>query len=231
MSMRIGIIAEGHADVAIVKAVLKAVTGIDTTEMNAIRPNETTDETDNSQLAFSNWELVMRSCQDELLLDAFFNTLEEEALLVVHIDTAERGNKGYDVTEPQRTGHPDWQEYSQEVRRNVKAKLDGLLPEQHRGRVSYAIAIEETDAWLIPLYESPCRRDTATHVNPKEDLRTLIGAMKKKSKYIDTGRNNLNYHNLGKDLTKGLKAARNLNQSLHLFCIDVEEKMKELTSL
>ena len=225
--MRIGIIAEGRADIAVVKAVLKAVTGIDMSEIYAIRPTETTDETDNAEMQFSNWQLVMKSCQDEALLDAFFNTLDEDVLLVLHIDTAERGNEGYDVTKPQRTGHPDWKEYSLQVRANVKAKMEYLVPEQYREHVSYAIAIEETDAWLIPLYENPCRKDTATHVRPKEELRRLIGAIKKNSKYIDTEHNNLNYVSLGKELTKQLKAARKMNESLNLFCVDVEEKMVE----
>ena len=44
--MRIGIIAEGHADIAVVKAAVKAITGIDGSDMYAIRPKEVLDETD-----------------------------------------------------------------------------------------------------------------------------------------------------------------------------------------
>lgn len=35
--MRIGFIAEGHADIAVIKAVVKAITGIDGSDMYAIR--------------------------------------------------------------------------------------------------------------------------------------------------------------------------------------------------
>ena len=151
--MRIGIIAEGHADIAVIKAVVKAIIGIDGSDMYAIRPKEILDETDGEELKFSNWELVLQSCNNEQLLVPFFEGIDDEAILVVHIDTAERGEKNYDVLEPQRTGHPNWKEYSRELRNNVKIKIEALIPERHRDKVAYAIAIEETDAWLIPLYD------------------------------------------------------------------------------
>lgn len=207
---------------AVVKGVLKALTGIEMSDIQSIRPTETIDETDKAELQFSNWGLVLNSCQDETLLDSFFEMLEDEALLVVHIDTAERGEVGFGVLDPHRTGHPDWKEYSQQVRANVKTKMESLVPERFRNKVAYAIAVEETDAWLIPLFESQQRRDSASHFNAKEKLRTVIGALKKKSKYVDTSHNNLNYVNLGSELCKGLKTARKGNESLNLFCLEVE---------
>lgn len=220
--MRIGIIAEGRADIAVIKAVVKAITGIDGSDMYAIRPKEILDETDGEELKFSNWELVLQSCNNEQLLVPFFEGIDDEVILVVHIDTAERGEKNYDVLEPQRTGHPNWKEYSRELRNNVKIKIETLIPERHRDKVAYAIAIEETDAWLIPLYDAAKRSDSASNINAKEKLRTLIGAIKKNAKYIDTTHDNLNYSNLGKDLIKGIKIARKGNESLNLFCMDIE---------
>lgn len=220
--MRIGIIAEGRADIAVIKAVVKAITGIDGSDMYAIRPKEILDETDGEELKFSNWELVLQACNNEQLLVPFFEGIDDEAILVVHIDTAERGEKNYDVLEPQRTGHPNWKEYSRELRNNVKKKIEALIPERHRDKVAYAIAIEETDAWLIPLYDVAKRSDSASNINAKEKLRNLIGEIKKRTKYIDTTHDNLNYSNLGKDLIKGIKIAREGNESLNLFCMDIE---------
>lgn len=221
--MRIGIIAEGYADIAVIKAVVKAITGIDGSDMYAIRPKEILDETDGEDLKFSNWELVLQSCNNEQLLASFFEVIDDEAILIVHIDTAERGERNYDVNEPQRTGHPNWKKYSLELRNNVKKKIEALIPECYRAKVAYAIAIEETDAWLIPLYDVAKRNDSASNINAKEKLRTLIGGIKKNSKYIDTTHNNLNYSNLGKDLTKGIKKARKGNESLNLFCMEIDE--------
>ena len=98
--MRLGIIAEGNADVAVIKAVLKALKGIDGSDVVQLRPREQYDETDLNELSFSNWNLVLQSCGDERLLQPFFDGLTEDALLVVQIDTAERGEAGYDIAEP-----------------------------------------------------------------------------------------------------------------------------------
>ena len=226
--MRIGIIAEGFADIIVVKSVLKALIGIEMSEMQSIRPIEAFDETDLAELNFSNWQLVFESCKDENLISAFFDSLDGEALLVVHIDTAERGEVGYDISEPQRTGHPDWKEYSRVLRNNVRQKLEVLLPERYRKKVIYAIAIEETDAWLIPLFDNTQNRDTASHVMAKETLRATISGLKKKSKYIDTKHNNLDYANMGAEFRKGLKTARRRNESLNLFCVEVKNLISKL---
>lgn len=60
--MRLGIIAEGNADVAVIKAVLKALKGIDGSDVVQLRPREQYDETDLNELSFSNWNLVLQSC-------------------------------------------------------------------------------------------------------------------------------------------------------------------------
>ena len=84
--MRLGIIAEGNADVAVIKAVLKALKGIDGSDVVQLRPREQYDETDLNELSFSNWNLVLQSCGDERLLQPFFDGLTEDALLVVLLE-------------------------------------------------------------------------------------------------------------------------------------------------
>lgn len=224
--MRIGIIAEGFADVKVIKAIVrKLVSTIDS--FHQIRPQEQFDETDLQELNFSNWQLVLESCKDEQLLSGFFDELEGEALIVVHIDTAERGEEGFDVNEPIRSKNMDFALYSEQLREQVRMKIEEIIPEQYRQRIAYAIAIEETDAWLIPLFENT-KHDTASHVSAKETLSRLIGKDKKlKNKYIDTNKNNLDYQKLGKELSKELKKARSHNKSLDLFCLDIEKTVTE----
>ncbi len=108
--MRLGIIAEGKADIAVIKAVLKALKGIDGSDVVQLRPSEQFDETDLNEMNFSNWNLVLKSCEDISLLQSFFDVLADDALLVVQIDTAERGEAGYDINEPLRTKDTDWKE-------------------------------------------------------------------------------------------------------------------------
>lgn len=222
--MRIGVIAEGFADVNVVKAILKKIAGVDGSDVRILRPQEQLDDTDLNELNFSNWQLVFDSCKDEDKLCTFFEDIEGEALLIVHVDTAERGMKGYDVQEPQRTSITDYAAYSEQVRAQVVHKLETLLPSKYHHYVAYAIAVEETDAWLIPLFENSTK-DTASHVIAKETLSVLIGKDKKRQReYVDTSRKSLNYKRISKLLMKNLAACRARNKSLDLFCLEVEDK-------
>lgn len=223
--MRIGVIAEGFADVTIIKAILKKIAGIDGSEVRMIRPQEQLDETDLNELNFSSWQLVFDSCKDENILSAFFDEIESEALLIVHVDTAERGLKGYDISDPQRSGAVDFAAYSEQVRIQVAQKLEELLPSRFCQHIAYAIAVEETDAWLIPLFENSST-DSASHVRAKETLSKLIGKDKKRQKeYVDTSKKSLDYKRLGKLLVKNLSKCRERSKSLDLFCMDVECKI------
>ncbi len=225
LNMRIGVIAEGFADVSVIKAILKKIAGVDGSEVRMLCPQEQMDETDLSEMNFSSWQLVFESCKDEDKLSAFFDGIEGEALLIVHVDTAERGLKGYDIPEPYRTGAIDYAIYSEQVRTRVIQKLEVLLPSKYRRNIAYAIAIEETDAWLIPLFEDNAM-DSASHVKAKETLSKLIGKDKKRQReYVSTSKKALDYKRLGKLFSKNLSACRKRNRSLDLFCIEIETKM------
>lgn len=224
--MRIGVIAEGHADIAVIRAVLKALKGIDGSDIVAIRPSELYDETDLHAMNFSNWNLVLQSCGDEALLRSFFDGLDEEALLIVQIDTAERAEAGYDIMSPLRGKETEWRSYSRQVYDAVKEKMMSMIPERYHEKMIYAIAIEETDAWLIPLFDRTSQ-DTAQYANPKEHLRKLVGKMDKgrRMKYINTAKKNLDYVAIAKSMRKELDKCREKNFSLNLFCIVIERLM------
>lgn len=220
--MRIGIIAEGFADGNVIKAIVKKVLGSDNVDFKMLRPKEMYDETDLHEMNFSNWNLVFDSCKNENLWGTFFEEIEGEAIIVVHVDTAERGMAGYDINDPQRTKGVVYAEYAELLRANVIRKIEDFIAEPYRGRVAYAIAVEETDAWLIPLFENR-KGDTSSHAQAKEKLSALIGVDKKNvTKYVDTDHGSLNYVNLGKELAKDLKKCRKRSRSLDLFCIDLE---------
>jgi len=221
--MRFGIIAEGYNDQKVICAVLKKILGIDSCDVQKIRPIEQFDETDNQAMQFSSWQLVLETCKDEEKLKAYFEAFEEDAVAIVHIDTAERNEPGFEVTDPLRSGHPDWVEYSMAVRANVRSKIEQLIPEMYRERFAYAIAVEETDAWLIPLFDTQGKGDTANAADPKRKFESLIGALKQKdrNKYLSDG---VNYANVSKLLAqkKNLEACRKRNKSLDDFCNELE---------
>ncbi len=221
--MRIGIIAEGFADANVIKAIVKRILRCDGSDIRVLRPEEAFDATDLKAMNFSNWGLVFETCRNEEFMGSFLDGLEGDALVIVHVDTAERGEKGYDVQGPVRTGQIDAAAYTTMLRANVKRKIDALVAEPYRDRIAYAIAIEETDAWLIPLFENR-KIDSALYANLKERLQTLIGTDKKRKKaFVDASRGALDYAKLGKELSKSLSDCRRKNKSLDLFCLEVAQ--------
>lgn len=221
--MKIGIIAEGPDDIVIVANVIKKLKGIDTSDIVPLLPADSYDETDIDHLKFSNWELVLNAAEDGLLMNQFFNLWEDvDPVVVFHIDTAERGMKNYDIPDPTRTKGTDYKVYSAELRDNVRAKFENMIPVAFRDKIAYAIAIEETEAWLIPVFENN-KNDSASHAKPKEHLEKIINSSgKQKSKYTDTEKKRLDAVKLGKLLSKNLKQCRLKNTSLNLFCNEIE---------
>lgn len=217
--MRYGIIAEGHSDISVIKSIVKALIGIDGSEIVCIRPEEQYDECDLSEMSFSNWGLVLASCADEQLLKTFFDELEDDALLIVQIDTAERGEVGYDISTPVRSGSMDWKQYATDIRKKTKKKISELIPDVYREKVAYAIAIEETDAWLIPLFDRSSD-ETAQYFSPKEKLQKLIGKLSKKERqrYVNTQKKSVNYIQVSGLLRKELSSCRKHCISLDMFC-------------
>ncbi len=228
--MKIGIIAEGHSDRIIIQCLLKLLRGIDSSQIQPIRPVDSNDETTlHEAMKFSNWTIVLEECSNAETFENFFDVVDEERYLVVQIDTAECTDAGYDVTRPERSGKVDWQLYSIQLRDAVVSKLQSLIPEKYHDKMLYAVCIEETDAWLIPIWDK-VKQDTAQSARPKEKLAHIISGLNKKEKYIDTEKKNLNYEAIGKELRgkKAFPACKAGNKSLQLFCDSVETQIPDL---
>jgi hypothetical protein len=164
--MRIGIIAEGRGDLAVITNILKGWLGIEFEFIQFLRPEYALDETDRYEMSkaqHSNWELVKQECTEGPLLDDFLNSpIDEERRVVIHIDTAEAELPGYGVSRP-----PSGRGYAAELHKRVSTKLDAWLKGRGTGRIRYAIAVEETEAWLLTLYLD---KETSTSRNPKNAL-------------------------------------------------------------
>ena len=221
--MDVRIIAEGPADRDVIRAVVRKLTGVESENVITILPSDTVDETDRFSGNFSNWQLVLENIADESFWDKAMATVtEDKYIFAIHIDTAERGEVGYDVNQPLRTGATDWKQYAAELRDAVVQKMMAIIPTQYHEHIAYAIAIEETDAWILPLFEN-VKQDTASHAQPKERLRDLIGVDKKLQKqFVNTEKKDLDYARLGKVVAHDLKICRKKCYSLDAFCNDVE---------
>jgi hypothetical protein len=218
--MRIGIIAEGRGDLAVIANILKGRLGLDLEHVQFLRPEYASDETDlheQSEERFSNWGHVKRECIDYARIDEFLNSpLDEERLVVIHIYTAEAELVGYDVVRPSETG----QEYSIELRRRVAAKLDEWIAGRDDGRLRYAIAVEETDAWVLTIHAT---KETSAYRDPK---RALERELNRPNRLSDKERKRLfqlqiyqRYDRLSQEFRKPstLQKCATRNQSLRLF--------------
>jgi hypothetical protein len=182
--VKVGIIAEGPADIAVVMNILYGKLGVERKDVIPIRPKLTLDETDLAakrgggykkpeEEEFSNWEIVLEECCKRTDLANFLDSvIDEERLLVVQIDTAEAELKGFDVARPDRRAA----DYVESMRARVVSKLEGLLGEEVSAKSRFAVAVEETDAWLLALYD-PGDKDTGLIRDPKKKLAYLQGTL------------------------------------------------------
>ena len=180
--MVFGIIAEGKGDVAVVEHVLWSITG-DEDEIRVLRPEELADETDlqgqyQAMTAdeFSSWTLVKKDCVEREKFQPLLeeNPLEEERKIIIPLDTAECELEGYDVIRPTRERGQEKQ-YCTTLRQAVIDQINTWLENNYTNKLLYAICIEETEAWLLPLYE---QKDSSTRTDPKRHLTRILDKKK-----------------------------------------------------
>jgi len=169
--MRVGLIAEGRGDHAVLRNVLKGWLDVDPSDVQFLVPAYAHDQTDLHTMdpaQRSNWLRVRDACKGAEGIREFLTLhADDDPIVVVHIDTAEAAEKGFDVVRPDR-GAPD---FAETLRARVLACLDAWLPAEVVPRVRHAIAVEETDAWVLALHVD---KDTATLPRPKEALDRLL---------------------------------------------------------
>lgn len=181
--MRIGIVAEGPGDIAVLRNILKGKCGLDAADTEPLRPKLARDETDLASEkvkrgyqsptaeSYSNWTIVLDECKQRAAIEDFLdNQLDEERLVVVHIDTAEAHLPGYDILRPERKTS----DYCTKLRSLVVDKLTVLLGAELAVKVRFAIAIEETEAWLLTIHDKQNTKDTSHYVDPKKRLHYLL---------------------------------------------------------
>jgi len=222
--MIVGIYAEGRGDLAVISNILKGILGIDRSDMSYRVPEFELDQTDLSTMSaeqYSSWTVVKKVCEEKALIDTFFdNPIEQESFIVIQIDTAERYLDGYGVKEPVKTKDIDLKEYSRQLRTSVVEKINTWHDNLDPDKVAYAIAVEETDAWVLTIYDDG-KVDTSKYSNPKKELNELLGRkLSKKEKGILSAKAFEKYDWLSSPLkkNKALKVSMAKNESLKLFC-------------
>ena len=215
--MRIGIISEGHADRAVITNILKGLVGIDSSDIEPLRPIDKFDETDkanNDPLIFGGWSSVKAECETRRIIDEFLS-IEGQDFVVIHIDTAEAGH--YGITSPSKSSGT----YCEELRVLVVLQIDKWLNKEMDEVILHAVAIEEIDAWILPIYD---KHNSANSATPKEKLSRILGRLE-----LDSTSDYDNYLLLSKPLskTKDIKKGDFLkyNCSLKAFYDEVKSKV------
>ncbi len=218
--MFIGIIAEGRSDVAVLENILKGKLSVDISQdIRHLQPEFEFDETDLHTMPpekFSNWALVRDACRQRSKFRDFFS-LEEERFIVIHIDTAEAEVKGYDVHRPDKSNNPD---YSRLMRQSVIEKIKGWMNNEFEDRLLFAIAIEETEAWVLTIFWNG-KKDTCEINDPKSELNRILNKkFKSKEKKILKEREYVKFSELSKKFGKKKELEKYVlnNESLRLFC-------------
>jgi hypothetical protein len=231
--VKVGLVAEGPADIAVLRNVLKGALGLDRRDVIALRPELSEDETDRagargpkwqqSETEYSNWELVLRECERRTLISDFVeNQLAEDRFVVVQIDTAEVELPAFGVVRPPDRKAPD---YVETLRERVVVRLRELLGEELWPRMRCAVAVEETDAWVLTLHDA-ADPDTCAHRDPKKRLERELGKGRKRSA---TGSAYVRYDELSHDFRKPkrLSEAARRNRSLLLFLVSLDDLADE----
>lgn len=216
--MRVGLVAEGRGDLAVLVNILKGKLGLDLEDVQFLRPEYTLDETDlyeQAERERGGWVRVKNECVERVRIDEFLaNAIDDEALVVIQIDTAEAHEKGFDVARPDRKDAA----YAATLRQRVVERIDAWLGGQLTGRVRHAVAVEEIDAWILTIHAT---KDTARHGDPKRELEKVLD-----KKLSDKDRKRLSQLKTYKrydELSRPLRRLRDLdkvaerNLSLRLF--------------
>lgn len=220
--MRIGVISEGPADRAVITNILTGLTGIDISDIEPLRPKDKRDETDKAisdPLVFGGWGAVKEECETRKQIDEFL-AIEGQDFIVIHLDTAEADQ--YGITRPNKNDST----YCLELRERVISQINTWFNEDLSDQILYAIAIEETDAWILTIYE---KKDSLKAAKPKERLSTVLGRSR-----IKSTSNYENYLILSKPFSKFKDIQKgkflDYNCSLNAFYQEVYEKIVSVSN-
>lgn len=149
-----GLIAEGVTDHVVLENILIGYFNDFDLVVRQLQPlRDATDELK----GFGNWYNVFEYCKSSVFKDAFI----QNDYFVIQIDTDCAHEKHYDVP-------PVHGESTEQFIERVIAKFEGLFRdsfgdefyESHKERILFAIAVDEIECWLLPLYYNDNNRSS-----------------------------------------------------------------------
>jgi len=180
----IGLVCEGKTDQILLERILSTWTQNPNLRINRLHPK--TDES-------GGWSKVLKYCESEDFKDVF----TQNDFIVIQIDTDFMS--GDSVGEKYRIDLKDLT--GKETVNAFRVKIVELIGEEFYGeysnRIIFAIAINEIECWLLPVYFSD--KKAAKNVNCIDTLNTVL--LQKEGFYIDA-KDDVYYRKLAKNFRK-----------------------------
>lgn len=215
----IGLICEGVSEVNMISYIIRRYLG--DVDVNTIQPKIINDKQDN----FGGWLQVLDYCND----DQFKHIFETNDYIVIQIDTDACTQKNYDINQYDENNQKVSDDilYSRVVNR-LKKNLSTELLQQYSDRIIFAVCINETECWLLPLFytNEPKKRCATTNcvyilnqklqqqnISPIPDkdknspqapksYRTILKMLKKKKDIADIAQYNYGFKKFVEQLDK-----------------------------
>ena len=206
MELKIGLITEGITDQIVIEKILLAWTNDNDLFITPLQPKENES---------GNWDKVFKYCESEDFKGAFTSQFAYN-FVVIQIDTdfmqREKVSEKYKI---------DLQNLTvTEIVEKFKAKFIELMGEDfyaiYQQQIIFAIAVQEIECWLLPIYFDIQPQKAAKTVNCIETLNTILP--QKEGFYLHA--KELNYY---RKMTKHFRNRKNIekfclkNESFNLF--------------
>ncbi|GEM_PF-854144 len=226
----ISIIAEGAEDIGVLRSILQAF-GFDGSEIIAIRPGLSFDATDKyaDNQSIGTFQGVKNACMGKAGKRPDFErafSVFDMNFMVIQLDTAEIENHDFEFKKPLKVNNEN---YSDELRNRVIAKINEWLDQNYEGKLFYAVTIEELESWCLTIFETENteflnnvkhRWDSYLIRNNLTYSRLNLNPIKDKTRYFETITKTYKFHKL-----KKLKEFAEKNQSFKFFVQSLETKL------
>ena len=145
----IGLICEGVSEVNMISYIIRRYLG--DVDVNTIQPEIVNGKQD----SFGGWRQVLNYCNE----DKFEQIFATNDFIVIQIDTDTCCEKGYDVDiyDDNHNRISDSTLFARVVDR-LKLNLSDIFLQKYNDRIIFAVCINETECWLLPLYYNDDRR-------------------------------------------------------------------------
>lgn len=179
--MKIGIIAEGTTDQAVLKNIFKGLK-YDSSDLTYLRPDLSMDETDkqyhkkNNTDTFGGLEYVKQDCLERTKLDKFF-MIADNQYIIIQLDTLEINQVELHIQKPKKQNNSNnilnLKYYAEKVRESAINLINQWLQHHYQDKLFYAICTEEMEAWLLTIYDKNIK-ETTQAADPKAKLQHIL---------------------------------------------------------